>query len=185
MADLPIDPLTGGIAAVSTAVATAVASGVAAVRGKNALSDEDRKALTEAGQAIAGISGRLAAMEQSLTTITASVASHREEDAGLRQSLAETRAALGQLVTDARPLLEGWRREQERWSSIERKGDERKAIEEETARKVSALHERLDALTAQLREQLPPGLTEAIRMVEGAAHALRIAVEDRLPRRDR
>ena len=186
MADLPIDPMTGGLAAISTAIATAVASAVASVRGKGGgLTDEERQGLAKAGQTLTTLEQRLATLEGQIATLAADVAAHRSEDAGLRGSLADLHSAVTQIATDARPALSGWHREQERLRAIETKGDERKAIEEETARQVRALHDRLDSLVAQLREQLPPGLSGAMEGLISGVTALRHALEDRLPRRDR
>jgi ABC-type transporter Mla subunit MlaD len=174
----PLDPtsLSGVITSVIAGLTGAGGVG-AALRGKGGLSDEDRALLQ-------GLGGQLKALRGQVATLTADVAAMREEGGADRGRAEDTLAEIRQLAEDARPVLRGWERDQERARTLEESAGARGRRLEEVERQVGALHGRLDALTQQLREQLPPGLTQAISSVASAAHALRHALEDRIPRRD-
>lgn len=181
------DPTTTGTALYG-AIAAGVTGGLAGlgslVRGRG-LSDEDRQLLQGLVDSAGKLEQRLVAIEQQVASLGATVAGHREEDADARRTLGELRAQLLRLAEEARPALERWPREQERLGDIEAGARARGARLEEVERQVRAVHERLDGLRDQLREQLPPGLTAALQGLISGTQALRHAIEDRLPRRER
>lgn len=181
MPDPVITPSVGAAAGAGTFLGSLITAIAAGRRG--GLSEEDRKTLQGLTEGAGQLEQRLASLEQQLTTVSATVTSHREEDGGTRAMLTELRGELRRLAEEARPALEGWRRERERLGDIEDGAKARGARLEEVDRQVRALHGRLDELSRQLREQLPPGLTQSIEGLISGAHALRHAIEDRFSRR--
>lgn len=174
MPDAPLlDPGTGGVVGAIAAGLTGLGAGLTGLMKRASLTDEDRKTLAQMQDALVRIEAALAKPSAPRVACTSS------------SDAASTQQQLQELRRDLEALTSSWPRARERLESIERDAANRGRRLEEVERLAKSLHVRLDGLSQQLKEQIPPGLTAAMEGAIAGVQALRHSIEDRIDRRPR